>query len=97
MSTARPGAGTTKTPGQLFALVFGAVYVLIGILGFIDPLVSSDDKLLGIFGISALHNVAHLAVGALLLIGSRAPDRATATQRSTRSAACCITRFWLPD
>ncbi len=76
MSTARPGAGTTKTPGQLFALVFGAVYVLIGILGFIDPLVSSDDKLLGIFGISALHNVAHLAVGALLLIGSRAPDTA---------------------
>ena len=76
MSTARPAAGTTKTPGQLFGLVFGAVYVLVGILGFIDPLVSDDDKLLGIFGITPLHNVAHLAVGALLLFGSRAPDTA---------------------
>jgi Domain of unknown function (DUF4383) len=69
-------AGTAKTPGQLFGLVFGAVYVLVGILGFIDPLVSDDDKLLGIFGITPLHNVAHLAVGALLLFGSRAPDTA---------------------
>ncbi len=76
MSTARPAGGVTKTPGQLFALVFGAVYVLVGILGFIDPLVNNQDKLLGIFGISTLHNIAHLAVGALLLIGSRAPDTA---------------------
>jgi hypothetical protein len=75
MSTARRAAGAAKTPGQLFGLVFGAVYVLVGILGFIDPLVD-DDRLLGIFGITPLHNVAHLAVGALLLFGSRAPDTA---------------------
>ena len=76
MSTARSARGTAKTPGQLFALVFGAVYVLVGILGFFDPLVDDQDKLLGIFGITPLHNVAHLAVGALLLFGSRAPDTA---------------------
>jgi hypothetical protein len=76
MSTARRAAGSAKTPGQLFALVFGAVYVLVGILGFIDPLVNNQDKLLGIFGINALHNFAHLAVGVLLLFGSRAPDTA---------------------
>jgi len=76
MATARPAAGSAKTPGQLFALVFGAVYVLVGILGFIDPLVDDQDKLLGIFGVNGLHNVAHLAVGALLLFGSRAPDTA---------------------
>ncbi|MPZ91180.1 MAG: DUF4383 domain-containing protein [Actinobacteria bacterium] len=76
MSTARRAAGAAKTPGQLFGLVFGAVYVLVGILGFIDPLVGDDDRLLGIFGITPLHNVAHLAVGALLLFGSRAPDTA---------------------
>src|SRR3990170_4197821 len=75
MSTARRAAGAAKTPGQLFGLVFGAVYVLVAILGFIDPLVD-DDRLLGIFGITPLHNVAHLAVGALLLFGSRAPDTA---------------------
>jgi hypothetical protein len=76
MATARSAAGSTKTPGQLFALVFGAVYVLVGILGFIDPLVNDQDKLLGIFGVNGLHNVAHLAVGALLLFGSRSPDTA---------------------
>jgi hypothetical protein len=76
MATARPAAGSAKTPGQLFALVFGAVYVLVGILGFIDPLVDDQDKLLGIFGVNGLHNVAHLAVGALLLFGSRTPDTA---------------------
>lgn len=75
MSTARPAARSDKTPGQLFALVFGAVYVLVGILGFIGPLVS-DDKLLGIFGVNPLHNIAHLAVGALFLFGSRVPDTA---------------------
>jgi hypothetical protein len=76
MTTARPAARSAKTPGQLFALVFGAVYVLVGILGFIDPLVDDQDKLFGIFGVNGLHNVAHLAVGALLLFGSRAADTA---------------------
>jgi Domain of unknown function (DUF4383) len=76
MATARSAAGSAKTPGQLFALVFGAIYVLVGILGFIDPLVNDQDKLLGLFGVNALHNVAHLTVGALLLFGSRAPDTA---------------------
>jgi Domain of unknown function (DUF4383) len=67
MVTARYGA--TRTAGQLFALIFGAVYVLVGILGFIGPLVPGG-KLLGIFGINPLHNVVHLAVGALFLLGS---------------------------
>jgi hypothetical protein len=76
MSTGRPAAGTGKAPCQLFGLVFGTIYVLVGMLGFIDPLVDENDQLLGIFGITPLHNVAHLAVGALLLFGSRAPNAA---------------------
>ena len=58
-------AGTTKTPAQTFALVFGAVYVLVGILGFFM------DPVLGIFEVNTLHNIAHLGVGALFLMGSR--------------------------
>jgi hypothetical protein len=58
-------AGTAKTPAQTFALVFGAVYVLVGILGFFM------DPILGIFEVNTLHNVAHLAVGGLFLMGSR--------------------------
>jgi hypothetical protein len=55
----------TKTPAQTFALVFGAVYVLVGILGFVM------DPILGIFEINLLHNIAHLAVGGLFLYGSK--------------------------
>lgn len=65
-----------KTPGQVFALAFGAVYVLVGILGFFvaDGLTggSVSDKLI-LFPVNHLHNVVHLAVGALWLIGSRTP------------------------
>lgn len=67
MTTVR--SGVARTPGQLFALVFGAVYVLVGILGFIGPL-TPDGRLLGIFGINVLHNIVHLAIGALFLVGS---------------------------
>ena len=45
-----------------FAIVFGAVYVLVGILGFILP-----SPLLGLFGVNVLHNIVHLAVGGLWL------------------------------
>lgn len=59
-----------KTPTQTFALVFGAVYVLVGILGFIM------DPILGIFNVNLLHNIVHLAIGGALLFASK--DHATA-------------------
>lgn len=45
-----------------FAIVFGAVYLLVGILGLILP-----SPLLGIFGVNLLHDIVHLAVGGLWL------------------------------
>ncbi len=59
-----------KTPTQMFALVFGAVYLLVGLLGFIN------DPILGIFDVNALHNIVHLGVGAAWVFSSR--DHATA-------------------
>jgi hypothetical protein len=56
--------------GQMFSLVFGVVYLLVGLLGFVM------DPILGIFEVNALHNVAHLAVGALFLVGSSSPSTA---------------------
>lgn len=64
MATAAP-AGAAKTPAQTFAMVFGAVYVLVGILGFFM------DPILGIFEVNLLHNIAHLLVGGLFLVGSK--------------------------
>jgi hypothetical protein len=74
-SVATARSGTARTPGQVFALAFGVVYVLVGILGFIGPL-APNSNLLGIFGINTLHNIVHLLVGAVFLIGSTSATNA---------------------
>ena len=68
MSTSGTGHGTARREWpQLASLVIGAVYLLIGILGFFvtgfDNFAShSDEALLG-FEINPLHNIVHLAIG----------------------------------
>ena len=47
------------------AVVFGAVYLLIGIVGFV-----LDNPLFGLFDVNWLHNIVHILVGATLLYGS---------------------------
>lgn len=61
-----------KSPAQTFALVFGAVYLLVGIAGFLvtgfDNFVGRTyDDVLILFPVNPLHNIVHLAVGALWL------------------------------
>lgn len=49
------------------AIVLGAIFIIVGILGFIpNPLVSPT----GLFAVNAAHNVVHLASGAVLLAGA---------------------------
>ena len=65
---------------RLIVLVFGVVYVLVGILGFIPGITteggdfpnqaSATGAILGIFPINLLHNVVHLVIGLALLYGS---------------------------
>jgi hypothetical protein len=64
--------GTTRSPAQLFALVFGAVYVLIGVAGFFvtgfdDFAAKNYSEELLLFPVNPLHNIVHLVVGALWL------------------------------
>lgn len=70
---ASTGTATTRTPAQLFGLVFGAVYVLVGIAGFFVASEftggSADDKLI-LFPVNHMHNIVHLLIGAALLVGS---------------------------
>ncbi len=40
----------------------GAVFVLVGVLGFV-PAATPDGKLLGLFDVSPLHNLIHLLSG----------------------------------
>jgi hypothetical protein len=55
---------------QRFAQVFGAIYVLVGIMGFIPPLLAAKTPdssfmglLLGLFFVNWLHSLAHLLIG----------------------------------
>jgi hypothetical protein len=61
------------SPNRLLATVFGGVYILVGLLGFavtggLSFLATEGNLLLGIFAVNPLHNIAHLLIGAALLI-----------------------------
>jgi hypothetical protein len=49
-------------------MVFGVVFLAIGILGFVPGVTSDDGLLLGIFQVSALHNVIHILSGVAALL-----------------------------
>jgi hypothetical protein len=48
------------------ATLFGVVFILIGVLGFV-PGVTTDNMLLGIFHVNTAHNVVHILSGAVAL------------------------------
>ena len=64
----------SRSPNRLVATIFGAVYLVVALLGFIVAgggvgfVDTTGPLLLGIFEINHLHNVAHLLIGAALLI-----------------------------
>jgi hypothetical protein len=63
----------STSPNRMLGVIFGAVYLLIGIIGFFitsgTGFVSTQGPLLiGLFEVNPLHNVAHLVIGAALLI-----------------------------
>ncbi len=47
---------------KTLAYVFAAVFLLVGVLGFV-PGVTTNGHLLGIFDVSPIHNVIHLLSG----------------------------------
>ena len=51
---------------KTMAVLFGIVFLAIGVLGFV-PGVTTDHMLLGIFHVNAAHNVVHLLSGAVAL------------------------------
>jgi hypothetical protein len=70
----------TTTMARKVVSVFGAVYILIGVLGFVPALVvptavAGQGLLLGIFAVNAIHNIAHLLLGALMLYAGTSAER----------------------
>jgi hypothetical protein len=69
-------------PVQIAAYVVGVAFLVPGVLGFVPGITTHYDmldfaghesgaKLLGIFGISVLHNIVHLAFGVAGLVFAR--------------------------
>jgi hypothetical protein len=50
------------------AILFGLVFLLIGILGFVPAVTPSNGMLLGIFHVNTAHNIVHLASGIVFLL-----------------------------
>ncbi|MGH3912570.1 MAG: DUF4383 domain-containing protein [Pseudonocardiaceae bacterium] len=79
----------TRSPVQLAAGAVGAVFLLIGILGFVPGITTNSDALeifghesgallLGIFAVSVLHNIVHLGFGVVGLAMARTATAARA-------------------
>ncbi|MDI3331333.1 MAG: DUF4383 domain-containing protein [Micrococcus sp.] len=75
-TTGRATTGDTvsRSPVQVVALLYGIVFLLVGIAGFIPGITTgygtlqfaghqSEAMLLGIFQVSILHNIVHLLYG----------------------------------
>jgi hypothetical protein len=83
-----------RTPGEIIAAALGAVYVLIGIIGFfvtggVNFAATNGEQLLGIFEVNPLHNIVHLAIG-IALLGAFAAGAA-----ATRAVATIIGAVYL--
>jgi hypothetical protein len=72
--TSSRGAVDVRRPIQIVALVVGVVFLLVGVVGFIPGITTnygdmsfaghhSGAMLLGVFQVSALHNIVHLLFG----------------------------------
>ncbi|WP_228281871.1 DUF4383 domain-containing protein [Rubrobacter marinus] len=73
---------------QRFAQIFGAVYLLVGLTGFVPPLLLGglppgvlgplDGLQFGVFAVNWFHSLTHAAIGAIGLAVYRSPSASRA-------------------
>ena len=68
-SSGNDAAGRGKTVPEILGLAFGAIYLLVGIVGFFvtgfdDFFAHNTEEKLLIFEINGMHNVVHIVIGA---------------------------------
>ncbi|KQQ22261.1 hypothetical protein ASF48_03370 [Rathayibacter sp. Leaf299] len=81
-----------RSPNRLLATAFGAVYLVVGLLGFVVTggvqfLATDGGLLLGIFEVNPMHNIAHLLIGGALLIAGLSTVAAAKTVNTVVGAA----------
>lgn len=81
------GMGMTRT----VAAVFGAVYVIAGLAGFV-----LESPLFGLFEVNALHNIVHILLGAILLYGSTSTSLAIMTTRGVGAVLVLLGILGIP-
>jgi hypothetical protein len=69
-------AGRGKTVPEILGLAFGAIYLLVGIVGFFvtgfdDFFAHDTEQKLLVFEINGMHNVVHILIGVAGLVLSR--------------------------
>jgi hypothetical protein len=68
------------TINKTLALVFGVVYALVGVAGFLVtgdvPFAGDQGNPLVLFDVNGLHNIVHLLIGVALIAASRRLDTA---------------------
>ncbi len=78
------------SPNRLLATIFGAVYLLVGLVGFFVTsgigFFATEGRNLIIFEVNPLHNIIHLAIGATLLLAGLGSVTAAKTANSTVGA-----------
>jgi len=67
--------GLSGSPNRLLGTIFGVVYLLVGVLGFVvtgfSNFAGTHGDTLIVFDLNPLHNIVHLGIGAALLLASR--------------------------
>jgi hypothetical protein len=87
------------SPARLYCLLVGAVLVIAGIIGFFyegsfatGDSIRSDD-VFGVLSVNGWHNLVHIGVGAVLLIGAGSAARGTALFVGVLYLVLCVLGF----
>jgi hypothetical protein len=87
------------SPARLYCLLVGGVLVIAGIIGFFyeasfktGDSIRADD-VFGILAVNGWHNLVHLGIGALLLIGAGSAARGTALFVGILYIVLCVLGF----
>ena len=70
----------SKSPNRMVGVIFGVVYLVIGVFGFFITsgngfAVTNGPLLIGLFEINSLHNLVNVVIGAALLIAGLTSTR----------------------
>ena len=73
----------TKSPNRVIGIIFGVIYILVGLVGFtattgVEFFATNGGLLLGLFEVNLAHNLLHLLIGAALFIAALAGPKLSA-------------------